>query len=41
MKGMLEKSKNITWLETAVKIMSAPNNDTMKAIEKMAEELTK
>lgn len=41
MKGMLEKSKNITWLETAVKIMSAPNNDTMKALEKMAEELTK
>ena len=40
-KGMLEKSKNITWLETTVKIMSAPNNDTMKALEKMAEELTK
>ncbi len=41
MKGMLEKSKNITWLETTVKIMSAPNGDTMKALEKMADELTK
>lgn len=41
MKCMLEKSKNITWLETTVKIMSAPNGDTMKALEKMADELTK
>lgn len=41
MKCMLEKSKNITWLETTVKIMSAPNSDTMKALEKMADELTK
>ena len=41
MKCMLEKSKNITWLETTVKIMSAPNGDTMKALEKMADELIK
>ena len=41
MKGMFEKSKNITWLETTVKIMSAPSSGTMKALEQMADELTK
>ncbi len=39
MAGMLEKSKNITYAETAVTIKSAVNEDTAAAIEKLAEEL--
>lgn len=39
MTGMLEKSKNITWLETSVKIMSSMDEQNKADIEKMAEEL--
>ena len=41
MKGMFEKSKNITWLENNVKIMSSLNSDNMDQLEGMAEELCK
>lgn len=39
MTGMFEKSKNITWLETSVKIMSSMDDQNKADIEKMAEEL--
>lgn len=39
MTGMFEKSKNITWLETSVKIMSSIDEQNKADIEKMAEEL--
>ena len=39
MTGMFEKSKNITWLETSVKIMSSMDEQNKAEIEKMAEEL--
>ena len=39
MRGMFEKSKNITWLETSVKIMSSLDEQNKADIEKMAEEL--
>lgn len=39
MTGMFEKSKNITWLETSVKIMSSMDERNKADIEKMAEEL--
>ncbi|HJA71990.1 MAG TPA: flavin reductase [Candidatus Lachnoclostridium stercoravium] len=39
MKGMLADSKNITWLNTTVKIMSAVKNETRDQLEAMAEEL--
>lgn len=39
MTGMFEKSKNITWLETSVKIMSSMAEQNKADIEKMAEEL--
>ncbi len=39
MTGMFEKSKNITWLETSVKIMSSMDEENKADIEKMAEEL--
>ena len=39
MTGMFEKSKNITWLETSVKIMSSMDEQNKAGIEKMAEEL--
>ena len=39
MTGMFEKSKNITWLETSVKIMSSMDEQNKGDIEKMAEEL--
>lgn len=39
MRGMFEKSKNITWLETSVKIMSSMDEQNKVDIEKMAEEL--
>lgn len=39
MRGMFAKSKNITWLETSVKIMSSMDEQNKADIEKMAEEL--
>ena len=39
MRGMFEKSKNITWLETSVKIMSSMDEQNKADIEKMAKEL--
>ena len=39
MKGMFEKSKNITWLESNVTIKSALNDDSRAQIEAMAKEL--
>lgn len=39
MTGMFDKSKNITWLETSVKIMSSMDDQNKADIEKMAEEL--
>ena len=39
MTGMFEKSKNNTWLETSVKIMSSMDDQNKADIEKMAEEL--
>ncbi len=39
MKGMFEKSKNITWLETSVKITAAVKSADKAALEAMAAEL--
>ena len=39
MRGMLEKSKNLTFTETTVKINSALGEDSISRIEKLAEEL--
>ena len=39
MGGMLEKSKNLTFTETTVKITSALGDDSISQIEKLAEEL--
>ncbi len=39
MKGMFEKSKNITWLETTVTIKSAVNQANREQIARMADEL--
>ncbi len=39
MKGMLENSKNLTYCETTVKIMSAVNEENKKQIEALANEL--
>lgn len=39
MRGMFEKSKNITWLDTSVTIKSALNDDSRAQIEAMAKEL--
>lgn len=41
MKGLLEKSKNIAYLENNVRIMSALNEESRKQLVKLAEELTK
>ena len=41
MTGMFEKSKNITWLETSVKIMSSLSEENEKELDAMAEELCK
>ena len=41
MKGMLEKSKNLTYAENEVKIMSALNEESEKQLEALAEELCK
>ena len=39
MKGMLEKSKNITYTENTVKILSALNEDSNKQLEALSDEL--
>ena len=39
MTGMFEKSKNITWLEHSVKIMSSLSEENEKELDAMAEEL--
>ena len=39
MRGMFEKSKNITFTDTTVKILSALNDDSTAQLEAMAEEL--
>lgn len=41
MAGMFEKSKNITWLENNVKIMSSLSDENVAEIDAMAEELCK
>ena len=41
MKGMLEKSKNITYTENNVKIMSALNEESMEQLDNLAKELCK
>ena len=41
MKGMFEKSKNITFTENTVKILSALNDDSRAQIDALAEELCK
>ena len=41
MKGMFEKSKNITFTDTTVKILSALNDDSRAQIEALADELCK
>ena len=39
MKGMLEKSKNLTYIDTSVRILSALNEDSSAQLEAMADEL--
>ncbi|MBQ2677167.1 MAG: FprA family A-type flavoprotein [Clostridia bacterium] len=39
MKGMLEKSKNLTYTDTTVKILSALNEESSLQLKKLAEEL--
>ncbi len=39
MKGMFEKSKNITWADTTVKIYSALNDESAAQLDALAEEL--
>ncbi len=39
MMGMLEKSKNLTYMTTNVKLMSALSEDSLKQIEELAKEL--
>ena len=41
MKDKFEKSKNITFLEPFVKILSVPNEETMKQLDILAEKLSK
>lgn len=41
MKQMLEKCKNLTFIENSVKIMSALNEDSLEQIKNLAEELCK
>ena len=41
MKSMLEKSKNLTYADTEVKVLSALNNDSIASIEALATELCK
>ena len=39
MKGMLEKSKNLTLIQNEVKILSALNSESEKQLEALADEL--
>jgi len=39
MKGMLEKSKNLTYTDTTVRILSALNEDSSASLEKLTDEL--
>ena len=41
MKKMLENSKDLTFTDTTVKVMSALNEESIAAIEALAEELSK
>ena len=41
MKGMLEKSKNLTYCENDVKIISAMNEESRAQIDALASELCK
>ena len=41
MKGMLEKSKNLTYTESTVKILSALNDESKAQLDALAEELSK
>lgn len=41
MKGMFEKSKNITWLNSTVKIMSSVSEENIQQMEAMADELSR
>jgi len=41
MKGMLEKSKNLTFTDTTVKILSALNEESISQIETLSDELCK
>ncbi len=41
MKGMLENSKNITYTDTTVKILSALNDESMAQLDALADELCK
>ena len=41
MQAKFEKSKNITWLDTTVKIMSSLSDENIEELDKMAEELCK
>lgn len=41
MKGEFEKSKNIEWLDTTVRIMSSVSDENMEQLENMADELCK
>ena len=41
MKGMFEKSKNITWLNSTVKIVSSLSDENIKQLENMADELSR
>lgn len=41
MKGMLEKSKNLNFMSSEVKILSALNDESKKAIDSLSEELCK
>ena len=41
MKGMLEKSKNLTYADTDVKILSALNEESKKQLDTLADELCK
>ena len=41
MKGMFEKSKNISWTETTVSIKSAVKSENIAQIDALAEELMK
>ena len=41
MKGMLEESKNITWADNTVRILSALNEESMAQLNALADELSK